>query len=42
VDVLPFLLAAGIRSLSVAPPLVATVKGAVRQIRISRIRIDNW
>jgi phosphoenolpyruvate-protein kinase (PTS system EI component) len=35
VDVLPFLLAAGIRSLSVAPPLVPTVKGAVRQSRIS-------
>jgi len=34
VDVLPFLLAAGIRSLSVAPPLVPTVKGAVRQIRL--------
>src|SRR4030095_5004978 len=32
VDMLPFLLAAGIRSLSVAPPLVPTVKGAVRQI----------
>jgi phosphotransferase system enzyme I (PtsI) len=34
VDVLPLLLAAGIRSLSVAPPLVPTVKGAVRQMRI--------
>jgi phosphoenolpyruvate-protein kinase (PTS system EI component) len=34
VDVLPFLLAVGIRSLSVAPPLVPTVKWAVRQIRV--------
>jgi phosphotransferase system enzyme I (PtsI) len=34
VNVLPLLLAAGIRSLSVAPPLVPTVKGAVRQMRI--------
>ena len=41
VDVLPFLLAAGIRSLSVAPPLVPTVKGAVRQIAFRRIRIEN-
>ena len=35
VDVLPFLLAAGIRSLSVAPPLVPTVKEAVRAIRVT-------
>jgi phosphoenolpyruvate-protein kinase (PTS system EI component) len=34
VNVLPLLVAAGIRSLSVAPPLVPTVKGAVRQMRI--------
>jgi phosphotransferase system enzyme I (PtsI) len=35
VDVLPFLVAMGIRSLSVAPPLVPTVKGAVRKIRVT-------
>jgi len=34
VDVLPFLLGVGIRSLSVAPPLVPTVKGAVRKIHL--------
>jgi phosphoenolpyruvate-protein phosphotransferase (PTS system enzyme I) len=34
VDVLPLLLGAGIRSLSVAPPLVPTVKGAVRKIHL--------
>ena len=34
VDTLPFLLATGIRTFSVAPPLVPTVKEAVRQIRI--------
>ncbi len=34
VDMLPFLLATGIRTFSVAPPLVPTVKEAVREIRI--------
>jgi phosphotransferase system enzyme I (PtsI) len=34
VDMLPFLLATGIRTFSVASPLVATVKEAVRQIRL--------
>jgi phosphoenolpyruvate-protein kinase (PTS system EI component) len=34
VDALPLLLAVGIRSLSVAPPLVPTVKWTVRQIRL--------
>ena len=34
VDMLPFLLATGIRTFSVAPPLVPTVKEAVRHIRV--------
>ena len=34
VDMLPLLLATGIRALSVAPPLVPTVKEAVRRMRL--------
>ena len=36
VEVLPFLLALGIRSLSVAPPLVPTVKEGIRTIRVKQ------